>query len=258
MNQSTVLLDLALESLEQWSLAKSSCYGDVRRSYRSEFLAETSYKDSHSQHDTRHVDSENILLDAIEAAILSHAQAHSKWWKNNRERLCFNHEGALRYFAILACTTSPQKNIDLVGRMLRDKELLESDLSYELGTLAQTAFIYLDSFLQDAIMACILNIGNEDLENEQHRFWILKKRAELIVPIPCYLRSSEAQAMLDDYEDKKGILIRQPNIQSRAGTVSAPFSYEVFLGSSDNGVLQLLAHYTGHGRNFDEGWSAIA
>lgn len=107
-------------------------------------MTEASYKDAHNQHDTRDVDSENILLDAIEAAILSHAQTHSKWWKNNRERLCFNHEGALRYFAILACTISPKANIDLIGRMLRDKELLESDLSYKLGTLVQATFIYFD------------------------------------------------------------------------------------------------------------------
>jgi len=252
MEQSTALLDLALESIEQWSLAKSSRCGDVRRSYRSEFLAETSYKDSHSQHDTRHVDSENILLDAIEAAILSHAQAHSKWWKNNRERLCFSHEGALRYFAILACTISPQENIDFVERMLRDKELLESDLSYELGTLVQAAFIYLDPISQDAIMVCILSVLDEDLEDGQHRFWILKKRVELIVPIPCYLRSSEAQAVLNTFEKKEGVLIRLPDIRSWGGTVSAPFSYEVFLSSSDSGVLRLLAHYTEQGRDFED------
>ncbi|MEA1933429.1 MAG: hypothetical protein U9N60_03215 [Thermodesulfobacteriota bacterium] len=94
----------------------------------------------------------------MEAAILNHAKTHSDWWQVNRERLCFNHEGALRYFAILACITKPEDNIDLIGRILRDKDMLESDLSFELGTLMQAAFIYLDTPRQDAVMACILTL----------------------------------------------------------------------------------------------------
>lgn len=245
MVQSSVLLDLALESIERWSEIRTSRDGRTRTGYRHGFLDETSYRDTHSQTDMKHVDSLNILLDAVEAAILHHAKANSDWWQYNRQRLCFNHEGALLYFAILACTESPEANIDLIGRMLCDPQMLESDLTYELGALVQSAFGHLDTSTQDAVMANILNVWHEAADETNH-FWILKRRAELIVPIPCYLRSPEVQDVVNAYESKAGVLIRQPYIRSYDGAVRAPFSFEVFLGASDEGVLSLLDHYHGH------------
>lgn len=246
MEQSSALLDLALESIERWSNVHASRYGETRIGYRYGFLGETSYDDAHSQRDIRHADSMDVLLDAVEAAVLHHAITHSDWWQNNRERLCFNHEGALLYFAILACTASPEANIDLIGRMLCDKNMLEFELTFELGTLMQSAFRLLDSSMQDAVMANIMLVWEEEVTDEPSRFWILKKRAELIATIPCYQRSPEVQAVVDAYEKKAGALIRQPDIRSRGGTVSAPFSFEVFLGAGDSGVLSLLEHYNGH------------
>jgi hypothetical protein len=252
MEQSTTLLDLALESIERWSRIKSSRYGNTHKGHRSNFLSVTSYDDTHSQHDHRHKDSENILFDAMEAAILNHAKTHSDWWQANRECLCFSHEGALRYLAILSCTANPETNIDLIGRILRDRDMLESDLSFELGTLIQAAFIYLDTPTQDAAIECILTLWEDELTDERNLYWILKERAELIANIPRYLRSFEAQAVLDDYEKTKGVLIRQPDIRSRGGMVRVPFSFEVFHRTSDSGVLRLLAHYSGYERDFDD------
>lgn len=252
MVQSTMLLDLSLASIERWSRINSSRYGGTLRGHLSNFLYLTSYDDAHSQCDLRHKDSGNILFDAIEAAIINHAKTHSDWWQTNRERLCFCHEGALRYFAILACTTNPEGNIDLIGRILSDKDMLESDLAFELGTLMQAAFIYLDTPTQDKVMACISTLHEDKLTDESYFYWILKKRAKLIVTIPCYLRTSEAQAILEDYEKRNGKLIRQPDIMSRGGTVHAPFSFEVFHRTSDSGVLRLLAHYSEHKRDFDD------
>ncbi|MBN9225698.1 MULTISPECIES: NACHT domain-containing protein [Legionella] len=249
MEQSATLLDLALEWIEHESQSKSLRYGNTRIDYHSQFLYKTSYYDSHSQSDHRYTDSERILLDAVESAIINHAKTHSDWWQRNREHLCFNNEGALRYFAILACTADPVANINLIGRMLCDRGSLESELSFELGTLMQTAFIYFDTLTQDAVMACILAIWEGTLTDEGSHFWILKKRAELIITIPCHLRSAGAQAILDTYEREEGILVRQPFIGMSGGMVSAPFSFKVFLDSSDCGVLRLLEHYSGHGRD---------
>ncbi|MDO8989475.1 MAG: ATP-binding protein [Sideroxyarcus sp.] len=246
MEQSTALLDLALESVERWSYVHTSRNGETRIGYRYGFLGETSYENAHSQREIRHADSMVDLLDAVEAAILYHAKTDSDWWKNNRERLCFNYEGALLYFAILACTAAPVGNIDLIGRMLCDRNLLEFKLTYELGGLIQSAFQFLDTSKQDAVMANILTVWEEEIADERGRFWILKKRAELIATIPCHLRSPEVQAVVDAYERKAGVLIRQPDIRSHGGTVSAPFSFEVFLAASDSGVMSLLAHYNGH------------
>ncbi len=246
MQQSSGLLDLAIDSIERWSNIRASRYGRSRIGYRHGFLHETSYKNTHSQQDISHTDSVDVLLDAIEAAILHHAQSNSDWWQNNRERLCFNHEGSLLYFSILACTASPEANIDLIGRMLCDKEILEFDLSYELGSLLQAAFMLLTPPTQDAVMAKILTVRDVEIADEASHFWILKEQAELIAPIPCCQRSPEIQAVLDAYERRAGVLIRQPHIYSRGGIVSAPFSFEVFLSASDAGVLNLLEHYNGH------------
>jgi len=252
MEQSTTLLDLALEAIEKWSWIKASYNGSTHKCHSNNFLFATSYEDAHSQNDMRHKDSEQILLGAMEAAILSHAKTRSDWWQLNRERLCFSHEGALSYFGILACTANPKANIDLIGRILRDKDMLESKLAFELGTLMQTAFIHLDAPMQEAMIACILTLWEDELTDERCTSWILKKRTELIAAIPCYLRSSEAQAVLDDFEKTNGVLIRQPHMGSRSGIVRAPFSFEVFHRASDSGVLRLLAHYSGYERDFDD------
>ncbi len=252
MEESTTLLDLALESLERWSEVKSSRHGNTRIGYRSGFLQKTSYEDTHTQNDTRHVDAENILMNSIENAILHHAKVRSNWWKNNRERLCFNHEGALIYFAILACNNSSLANIDLIGRILCNKNLLKFELNYELGTLMNTTYMYLDTSTQDEVMECIMSVWDEGITDESDRFWALKKQAELIVSIPCYLRSSDAQKVLDSYEKKASGMIRQPYIHSWSGMVKAPFSFEVFLSSSDSEVLRVLAHYSGQGKDFDD------
>lgn len=252
MMQSTALLDLALQTIEQWSQIKSVRYGETRIGYRHGYLGNTSYNDVHSRTDHRHVNGERILFDAIEAAILNHAQKHSDWWQKNRERLCFNHEGALCYFAILAFTSTPETNIDLIGRQLCDRNLLEFELSYELGKLIRNAFIYLDSHTQDAVMATKQTLWEEPVTDERRRFWILKKRAEYISAIPCHLRSVETQVILDAYEKIYGTLIRQPSIGMRGGWVAAPFSFEVFLNACDEGVIRLLEHYSGYNRDFDD------
>lgn len=251
MKQAIPLLDLALKTIEQWSQLRVTNKGSwMAGSYG--FLGKTSYRNAHNQRDFNHVKSESILLDAMEAAILQHAKTHSDWWQHNRDRLGFNQESALRYFAILACTAEPQANIELIGRMLCDRKLLESDLQYELGSLLQVAFIHLEASIQDAVMATIQTIYEEHLTEEHESLWVLKNRADLIVTIPCHLRSAEAQTMLDAYEKTHGDLVRQPSIGMRGGVVSAPFSFEVFLNASDECVLRLLAHYYGYGRGFDD------
>lgn len=254
MEKSTTLLDLAVASIEQWSNARASRYGETRISYRYGFLSETSYENTHSQRDMHHVGNIEALLDAVEAAILHHAQTHSDWWQSNRERLCLNHEGALLYFAVQACAETPEANIDLIGRMLCDQCMLEFELSYELGTLIQAAFKFLDEATQDAVTKTILATWGKYASDNSERYWVFQKRAELISTIPCYLRSPEAQRVMDECEERAEVIDRQPYIRSWSGIVRAPFTFEVFLETCDSGVLRLLAHYNryieGRGSDF--------
>ena len=248
MVKSTSLLDLALETIEQWSQIESNRYG----AYHERSLWNTSYRKVHSQTDIQPVDCEKILFDAIEEAILHHAQRHSDWWQENRERLCFNHEGVLCYFAILAFTNSPQPNIDLIGRLLCNRNLLKAKLSYELGTLIQTAFIYLDGHTQDAVIATIQTAWEENATDEEAKSWISNKQAEYVFTIPCHLRSLENEAILNDYEKTYGPLIREPSIDMWGGMVTPPFSFEIFLNASDEGVIHLLGYYSTYNRAFDD------
>jgi hypothetical protein len=253
MQKSITLLDMAIASIEQWSQIKRSLYGRTPTSFSIGFLSETSHSDTHSQNEIRHVNSERILLDAIEAAIVHHANTQTDWWQNNRERLCFSAEGALRYFAIRACTATQTNNLDVIGRLLCEKRLLESGLSYELGALMQSTFALLGHKKQDAIQAIILTLHQEEAADPKSRLWMLKDQAQLIFSIPCHLRASSSQAVLDECEKSFWPLERKPDIGMRGGIVMAPFSFEVFLTSSDNAVLRLLAHYNGYDQNsFDE------
>jgi hypothetical protein len=129
--------------------------------------------------------------------------------------------------------------------------MLESSLSYELGILLKIAFIHLEELSQEKITKNILSIWSENNEDQMSRLRILKKRSELIIAIPCHLRSLEAQAILDAYEESNGKLIREPDIMFSSGTVLAPFSFEVFLNSSDQGIINLLNHYSECTRGFD-------
>lgn len=252
MVQAAALLDLALEAIEQWSQIEATRYGANWTSYREGFLRNTSYRNVHSQTDIQHVNCEQILFDAIERAVLHHAQRHSAWWQKSRERLCFNHEPALRYFAILSFTDSPQPNIDLISRLLCDRNSLESELSYELGTLIRRSFIYLDSHTQDTVMATIQTTWEEFVTDGETRLRVLMERVKYISTIPCHLRSPETQAILDDSEKIYGPLIRQPSIGMQSSMRIAPFSFEIFLKASDDGVIHLLTHYSEYNRDFDD------
>lgn len=249
MKQSTALLNLALETIEFWSHIKFSHNGNISKDYRSGFLHKTSFDDAHKQTDYRHLDSLRILFDAIEESILEHARNHSDWWQANREQLSLNSEGSLFYFAILAFTESPQQNIDLIVRVLCDKERLESELNYELGELIREAFVYLDRRIQDQVLVILKTLWDDCEADEKNHIWILFDRAEYISAIPCYLRSPDTQVILDLYEKTNGEMIRQPKIRIRGGIVSPPFPYEKFLDVSDDGVIRLLAHYCGYTRD---------
>ncbi|XKE44622.1 AAA family ATPase [Halomonas organivorans] len=245
MQNSTELLELAIGTVERWSEQRQLKYEGGSLLYFNGFLRETSYNDAHSQHDYSHVDNARLLFDAIEHSVVQHAKRGSSWWESNRERLCFSSEGALRYFSILAFKERPCENVELIGCMLCDKDLLESDLAYELGELLKSAFIYLDNASQDVIQSAILGMHRDKLDDSNAREFVVKEQSQLIAAIPCYLRSPLLQAVLDECHRIVWPFERQPATRSSGGFVSAPFSFDVFIEASDIGVIRLLDHYEG-------------
>lgn len=243
MKQSTVLLDLAINAIEHWSEIRIRRNG-VNNKLRYGFLDKTSYEKAHSQRDFHHQSNLGFLLDSIEIGILHQADLNSEWWQQNRERLIFNPEGALCYFAINALTANIENNTDIIGRVLADKSRLESSLSYELSELMNKSFVHLEAQAQDDIMATIINLYENREKDPITQEWRLRDQVQYISAIPCYFRSTTLQELLKEYENKSGHYFRQPHIVSWGGIISAPFSYEVFLNTENQGVLRLLAHYS--------------
>lgn len=245
MSKSVILLDSAINAIERWSQIRSTHYPKESFAYDGGYIWDTSYSTKHSQTDHEYIDGFRILLNAAEVAIVNHAQQNSSWWQQNKTRLCFGQEGSFRYFSILALTESPQNNLNEISDLICDKRLLESELSYELGDLIQVSFGYLNVDTQNRSIQIILTIFDEYLEEEAKtgKHWILKRRAEYISAIPCYLRSEETQSVLDTYQKLYGELIRQPSIELSCGFVSAPFSYEELLNISNDNLVCLLQHY---------------
>jgi hypothetical protein len=252
MKISVQLLDLAVNSIEEWSRIRSKERGSYMTGSMG-FLSDSSYDIKHSDREMHHVNNTNVLLDAIEAAVVHHAEKATAWWDVNCQRLCFNDEAVLRYFAILACTAAPASNVNYIAHILSDKSSLKSELSYELSCLLHVGFIYLGERDQDAIQSAILNLyDDEENTDERYTYWNTKERVGFISAIPCFLRSSGTQSLLAEYESIHGYVVRQPEVRGRGGMVGSPFSFEVFLTSSNNGVIRLLKHYDGYETGFDD------
>lgn len=250
MLHSTVLLDLALESIEQWSQKRYNFYYDdeKKREYFHGFLIDTSYDIIHSHSDHRHMNIMGILMGAIENAILDHVKKDTDWWQRNRERITFSREGALCYIAINAITKFPQSNLDLISQLLCNKDLLEFELSYEICLLIQAAFVFLDEKTQNKFLLVVQTVFNHMEADENKRTLIHEERAKYISAVPCHLRSLKTQEILNNYESIFGKVVIEPSIHSWGGAVVPPFSYKVFLDISDDGVIRLLMHYIGYDR----------
>jgi len=244
MIESEPLLELAITSIEDWHHKR---VGDEKnRIFYNSFIHDTPYKHIHNE-GLNHVDNSFILFNAIEKAIIHHANNDSSWWENNKNRLASSTEGSLGYFAILALTQNPTNNVELIGQVINSKDRLSSSLSYELSLLIKSAFIYLDKPTQLSILSIIEGLRNGDDSEEDD--WVIKKCCEYIISVPPHLRSECTQNILTKYEKKFGVFELEPYMYLRSGFVSAPFSYQVFIDISNQSVIQLLQHYENYQRD---------
>ncbi|NVC95866.1 ATP-binding protein [Vibrio natriegens] len=253
LKNSTKLLELVVSDIERWSNLESIRYRTPTNVFRYGFLDKTSYEDTHSELSLRHIESVRYLMDAVEASVLQHNKDNSAWWRANKERICFNNEGALRYFGLLACTTAPENNLEVIGRMLSEPKLYSSALAYQLGNLIQVAYIHLAPSVQNAVVSNILSIRREDANNPELRQWMIQEQAEMSLSIPCHMRTPEILSIQSEHAKACWPLLRKVEITSWGGTVRAPFSYQVFLDVDNRAVIHLLSHYHGYNRhNSDE------
>ena len=101
MKASTKLLNLAIDSVEAWSL---HVYGG--------FIEDTSWRKHHSDEEHFPVVAINVFMDAIEDAIKFHAKNNSEWWCKNEPKLRQTKIDALLYFILVAYKDSPKSNLN--------------------------------------------------------------------------------------------------------------------------------------------------
>jgi hypothetical protein len=107
----------------------------------------------------------------------------------------------------------------------------------------------LDTATQEAIQTAILSIHDEWSANANDVGWRQQQQAQLLLPIPCHLRTKKSQVVIDAVERTRWPFVREAKIYTRSGVVSPPFSFDIFLSSSDSTVLKLLSHYDGYPRD---------
>lgn len=240
--QSTLLLDLAIKSIEEWS-QQHSYFG---------LLLDTSYEINHSDYDFHSVNKLSELINILEETISWHAKNHTAWWQSNRHKLCFHHEEAFKYIAIITLSENPLRNIDLITELLADKGLLQSRFSDELSKLIQNVFIDLPESVQNSFQTMVLALFEEETPENNYTHWVWHSRMKYISSIPIHLRSENIQNIASVYEAVNGKYIYKPDVYMRGGVVSAPFSYDVFLNLSNQNVIKLLAHYAEYDSTYDD------
>ena len=241
MLTSEELLDSAIASIEEWYNIICRRYTITKISKLCSFLHYTSYEDSHTQTTVSAHDEPEILFEAIELSIKTHAETDSTWWHINKQKLAQSKEASLLYFLIKGCLSNPLQNITIASQILSNKEFLTSDLSYELGLLMKETFIYMDKQSQEKVLDSIAI-------NEYERI----TQAQYISCIPVHIRPHFAQQILDAMQQKIYPIMINPDIHSLCGFVCSPFSFQIFLYElDDEHVLQVLQYYAKFERGYD-------
>lgn len=236
--QSDDLLTMALNDLEQWSIAED-CYS-TKHELRSVFLHETSWQKQHSRHDVDHVDALRILLYGIEDALKYQSRQNSAWWQQNEPHFRASKEMSIRYFFIQAYKESIEYNLSGIETQLVDTDLLRySHLEYELGELMQMAYPYLPVNVQLANQDAIASLyADETWGDEGPPEWCYENLCELYIWIPSIFRTVKTQIFLDTWQCRFGSMLPTPQILSRGGTVGAPISSQALLALSEETLFR--------------------
>jgi hypothetical protein len=248
MVQSERLLSDAIASVNKWSESIRARWSNPK-SLHDNFLRETSYGQTHTRIDIRHVSSESVLFNAIEQACLQHARTDTTWWREHENELRQSHEAALRYIAIKAYTENPSSNLASIATVLVDREVLEYRWTFELGQLMRASFHLLDQATQDQVVERVLDLHSDHkVENDHQQAWIILKRRDYLRMVPAFSLTPAADELLRDASLRYGPASDTPHIEARSGWVAPPFSDEVLTGLSNDAILRIVGHYDGSGR----------
>lgn len=239
LSQSDVLLDLAINSLKEWS------------SISSDFLQETSWKFKHSSTGVMHpVDGLSSLLRSVEFSLKHRANHNDNWWQTNEPFLRTAKEEFIQYFMLQVYKENIDTNIIGIKFKLQDKELFEiSKLSYELGGLIKMAYPSISDLVRATNQKIILSLHSEkpDYIDESKKLqcstYKNRKIYEFLIWIPCIFRTQEAQIHIDQWKEHFGDFHPLPDIYTSGGIVMPPLSASNLLNLSDQSLIRLLKYY---------------
>ena len=246
---SDVLLSLAITSLESWStsLAKASAQdgGTLVTGPNDHFLDKTSFQITHSRHEIRHTTTLGTLVQAVEKAVLKHADLHDEWWQAHSRRIGLSDCGALRYMGILAMTQFPAANGGLAKEFFTDDKRAKLTDRYELGNLIAAA----SHALGDALDLVERHISQRLVEHlPLGQRWVNEERYSLLCRIPASLRSAEAMSSIAALATELAPPDHQPDIFSSSGFVGAPFESGTMTSLSDDALIKLMVFSQSLGR----------
>ncbi len=237
MKAAPSLLEKAMAELERWTRVGEppSDANDPAR-WSETFLEDTSYGESHSRVDLHHRSSLELLVGAVEAAIITHAETGDRWWSEHALRLCFSVCGGLRYIGMSALERFPSGNEELIAAVLSKPEIYLHSPAFELARFIRATAYYVPS-VADEIERGISRSIDENWGNEERG---KETRRLLLTAVPASLRSRDAVIALEELSRTTRLPSNEPQIHRSGGWIRSPFSVQEFIDLSEGALLRLL------------------
>jgi hypothetical protein len=209
----------------------------IRRFKASEFLLDRALAALENWNDRE----KDGLLQAVEAALIHHAVADTRWWSRSARGLGRSADPALQDIAIRACIAAPSTNPELMRKVLTDRTNIESGLVARLCELIRVGFRHLDPAAQDQVVHVVLDMTRT--KRSASREHVLHPQAALLSAIPASLRSPDVQRRLVELERVFWPVECLPPVKTKPSLEPEPpfVSCEQLVAMSDDGILKMLA-----------------
>jgi hypothetical protein len=240
LEESEILLTLALNDLLEWVTLCRSQNQDWQPEYLGIYLHSTSWERLHNNYDMHHYDGFKLLFDGIEQALKIQAELRTDLWLKFAPKLFASRELGLMYLAIRGCQSEPERNVDFAELFFSEHLSLcyGVQLTHEFWDLVHDMSPYLSEDTLYTVQASSLErIATAELGEKP---WITRHLYDLISRIPsCYLARA-AHQFIDNSAVKYGPPDLKPQIYGSGGWVPPPINPDVFVSLSINSQLKLL------------------
>jgi hypothetical protein len=216
-----------------------------------DFLKNTSYEKRHTHRDIYFGSSTSIFLNAVGEAMKKRCNKNDVFWKSFEPKLRVCSDPGLLYLLIESYQENITDNIEGISEVITNSDLLRYyNFEFELGSLALAAYPYISDKTREKHQRNIITFYKD---KERQDYWTLKDMYEHLIWIPASYRLPELFDIFVFCEKKYGTpnLLRQPHITGWSGTVRSPISIDQILNFSNDGLVNVLKHYT-HENGFSD------